>query len=368
MLVSYPTLSLRTLRRLLITVGPLVSNMLEDVLIEVELRDGDELTISDLPQRTKLVPISLFIADEFRLLESSRLRSTHISWEKFGKFIEKTFQLTLTQQDCELGYKYQPRLKGLPVEYFVISTATAFTNAIGVLFNASRLDRVPGRLPLCLWSPVPNPPISLHHCRIPDIALTRVINTSSVSQRQEGETAIAAQEEELHEAIASANANPASTVQDGELPAIAAQEEELHETRVSANADPASTVQEGDLPAISVPEVLEILSTASTPQEEELFEPTVTEDTRYVSTAQEDETLADSVQTQLSPTDDRFAGNEVNVGKLIELGDRDDGWETPERDDDESDDAFERRMEEYVDHIRELERHKYIPSHTPQAA
>ena len=61
------------------------------------------------------------------------------------------------------------------------------------------------------------------------------------------------------------------------------------------NVDPVSTVQEGDLPAISVPKVLEILSTASTPQEEELFKPTVTEDTCYVSTAQEDETLMDLV-------------------------------------------------------------------------
>jgi hypothetical protein len=312
---------------LLMTVGPLVSNTLEDFIINVELRDGDDQTLSDLPRKMKLVPISLFIADEFRLLESSKLRSTHISWDKFGTFIEKTFQLTLTRQDCELGYKYQPRIKRFPAEYFVVSTATAFTNAIGVLFNASRLDPGPGRLTLCLWSPVPDPPISLHHRRISDIASIGVNNASPLPITLD--TPSPARSETYIDLTIRTLTGSASPAREAEMKA---------EVKVDAEKEVEAEVEE----VVDVEAEKEVEETAA----------------------------AGSAREQPSPTGGIFAGKQLDVGKLIQLGDQlvdqDKEWEKPERDDYESDGEYERRVEEYEDHVRDMESQKYIPTKPPK--
>jgi len=111
----------------------------------------------------------MLIDEKFRYIPSKKFRPGHLSWAKFSTLVEKNFKVKFTPYDCELGWKADSPLEGLPDQYFVISSELTFQNAVSAMQNSFRGSKGPPKLTLYLWNPVPQEPIFSRSSRVRDV-------------------------------------------------------------------------------------------------------------------------------------------------------------------------------------------------------
>jgi hypothetical protein len=99
-----------------------------------------------------MIPITLLIDDEFASLSLSDLRSTHLSWSKFNTFIHKKLVSSALSTNYELGYKVILPIENRPEQYYGITSEFTFRNAISVMYNWFDVEGQE-KITLYLWNP-----------------------------------------------------------------------------------------------------------------------------------------------------------------------------------------------------------------------